>query len=72
MTKFKTKHFKRFDNRGFENYALLEYVKALDGYRIMCFEEHGLQFYCAVYTTAIEATSELNHMGFELIHTIYE
>ena len=68
MTKFKTKYFKRLDNRDFVNYALLEYVEALDGYRIMCFEEHGLQFYCAVYPTAIEAISELNSMDFELIY----
>lgn len=54
------------------NYALLEGIEELDGFRIKCFEEHGLLFYCAVYPTVIEAINELNSMGFELIHKIYE
>lgn len=72
MTEFKTKHFKRLDNRGFANYALLEYVEELEGYRIKCYEEHGLLFLCAVYPTALEAINMLNSMDFELIHKIYE
>ena len=72
MTKFKTKHFKRISNTGFANYALLEHIEKLDGYRIKCFEEHGLLFYCAVYPTVIEAIDMLQSMDFELIHKIYE
>lgn len=72
MTKFKTKNFKRLSNTGFVNYALLEDIEELDGFRIKCFEEHGLLFYCAVYPTVIEAINEINSMGFELVHNIYE
>lgn len=72
MTNFKTKHFKRLSNTGFANYALLERIEELDGFRIKCFEEHGLLFYCAVYPTVPEAFNELYSMGFELIHKIYE
>ena len=72
MSKFKTKHFKRLSNTGFANYALLEGVEELGGYRIKCFEEHGLLFLCAVYPTAIEAMNMLLSMDFELIHKIYE
>lgn len=72
MTKFKTKHFKRISNTGFANYALLEYIEKLDGYRIECFEEHGLLFLCDVYPTVTEAMNMLLSMDFELIHKIYE
>lgn len=72
MTKFKTKHFKRLDNRGFANYAILEYNELLDGYRFKCYEEHGILFLCAVYQTALEAMNMLLSMDFELIHKIYE
>lgn len=72
MSKFKTKNFKRLSNIGFVNYALLEGIEELDGFRIKCFEEHGLLFYCAVYPTVIETINELDSMGFELIHKIYE
>lgn len=72
MTKFKTKHFKRLSNTGLANYALLESIKELDGYRIKCYEEHGLLFLCAVYPTVTEAMNMLLSMDFELIHKIYE
>ena len=72
MTKFKTKYFKRISNTGFLNNALLEYIEELEGFRIKCFEEHGLLFYCAVYPTVIEAIDMLESMDFELIHKIYE
>lgn len=51
MTKFKAKRFKRISNTGFANYAVLEHNELLDGYRIKCYEEHGLLFLCAVYPT---------------------
>ena len=72
MTKFKTKHFKRISNTGFANYAILEYIEELDGFRFKCFEEHGLLFLCAVYPTVTEAMNMLLIMDFELIHKIYE
>ena len=72
MTKFKTKHFKRISNTGFANYAILEHNELLDGYRIKCYEEHGILFLCAVYPTVTEAINMLNSMDFELIHKIYE
>ena len=72
MTKFKTKHFKRISNTGFENYAILEHKELLAGYRITGYEEHGILFLCAVYPTVTEAINMLNSMDFELIHKIYE
>lgn len=72
MSEFKPKNYKRIGNTGFVNYALLEHIEKLDGYRIKCFEEHGLLFYCAVYPTVIEAVDVLQSMGFELVHKIYE
>ena len=72
MSKFKTEHFKRLSNTGFANYALLEHIEKLDGYRIKCFEEHGILFYCAVYPTVNEAIGMLQSMDFELIYKIYE
>lgn len=72
MTKFKTKHFKRLSNTGFANYAILEHNELLDGYRIKCYEEHGMLFLCAVYPTVTEAMNILLSMDFELIHKIYE
>lgn len=67
MTKFKTKYFKRISNTDFLNIALLEYIEDLEGFRIKCFEEHGLLFYCAVYPTVTEAMNMLESMDFELI-----
>lgn len=72
MTKFKTKHFKRISKTGFANYAILENNELLDGYRIKCYEEHGLLFLCSVYPTVTEAMNMLLSMDFELIHKIYE
>lgn len=72
MTEIKTKHFKRLSDTGLVNYAILEHNELLDGYRVKCYEEHGLLFLCAVYPTALEAFNMLNGMDFELIHKIYE
>ena len=72
MSEFKPKKYKRISNTGFANYALLEHIEKLDGYRIKCYEEHGLLFYCAVYPTVIEAIDMLQSMDFELIYKIYE
>ena len=72
MTEFKTKYFKRISSTGFANYAILEHNELLDVYRFKCYEEHGILFLCAVYTTVTEAINMLNSMDFELINKIYE
>lgn len=72
MSEFKQKKYKRISNTGLANYALLEHIEKLDWYRIKCFEEHGILFYCAVYPTVIEAIDMLHDMDFELICKIYE
>lgn len=60
----KVRKFKRIGASGYANYAIMEYNRKLEGYRIKCYEEHCELFCCEVYPTENEAYNRLEPMLF--------